>query len=608
MKLKKILPIIFITLLTTLSSLQAGEIYLSSPGQLLLYENYSGDELNLFAKSSFILKLPPHTRLKLLDEYSHGNPLFSDVLQVEVAGGLYKGRVGYLLEDGTWTDELSLDGGEVVLKKDFPLGDQILKAGSRCRIVGLQPYYGSQILLLQAEGAGREGRFSCSNRQLIRYSLGPSKDIEYYSRQGYAVLKVLDSSTLLPLEGVSGGNDPATDDYGLLYLAPQGRSRGKWELNLNREGYLARTVTLRPGLNLALLQPLLKSKAGAKSRALELGAGYKLTLDSEKPEELLYNSSLNDPFSIFSYPHFKQPERIMAGFYLAPGAPFEAELTGDKGELYHYDRALKSWILLEQAWKGSYTLKRGGYYLITSPPEQAGGESFAVSHELEWTSTIYIRGEKGGYLKLSPGKSHKLAAGRYELIAFSKESPYYAAHSIYRVEGAGKIELSRRSKEEPGSPINSLLQGKWSCYARKMDGLAVEEEERLEHFREMELFPRRITLRSGKTILKGYISGGLEGPLKIILLNGSTPIYDLKLERELKISPSLFDNRLTIYGRSSLVSGLYELSFNTIVAEALRFSRGDRVTPLKSGELTYITPGYPKAGEKVHLQLYFEKR
>lgn len=605
MRIKKnilITVIISVQLLLALSAHGEG-IYLYSPGSLVLYENYSGSELNLFAKSKFILKLPANTRLKLLDEFSHDNPLFTDVLKVEVTEGSYRGRVGYLAEDGVFLDEASLNGGEVVLKRDFMLGEQVIKGESRCAIVGLQPLYGGQILMLRVEHEGRQLSFSCSDRELFRYSLGYSKDIEYYNREGYSIVKVVDSSTLLPLERVNVGGLGSTDSYGLIYLPPSARRRAP--LNLQREGYLAGSVTIEKGLNLFLLQPLERVELPGKARTLPLEDGRRLIVRGAKGGSLLFNSTFSDPFAPFTYPGFEQMGPVSGGFYLEFFGETEASFEGKSGErLYYYDEGLSRWIIVEQVDKKVYSLKGNGFYLYAKKEKRESAGLVEIGYEAEEGALLYLRGENGDYLTISPGATPKLEKGRYEGFTFKGESPYYLLHSIYPLEKSQVIKPVAGRLFSPAGEVPPLFRGVWHRYAVKKGKLAAESRGELEYFEQMELFPRRITFINGEATLKGQISLEERGRVKIKLYSATLPVKDEKLGRYIRVSPSLFDNRLTIYGRADLVSGLYELSFDTIVVESLRFYSGGGIeNALFSGELSYVTEGYVEDG---YIRLYFE--
>ena len=210
---------------------------------VFLYNNFVND-LNPFKFSTKTIKLDKNIELKLLDEIEYSNGFNYVVLKVEVLTGNYKGQIGYLFDDNIAISQKSIKN-EVYLffKEDTNINNIAIKKDTECKVIDSKFEDNKEILtLLILNNNLKNEVIICDDKKNLQFIISKESEILYYFRKGFTIIKIVDTSTLLPVENVIYKNQKS-DKNGFLYLNLKNENK----IIITKDGYQDCIVLLNYG-------------------------------------------------------------------------------------------------------------------------------------------------------------------------------------------------------------------------------------------------------------------------------------------------------------------------------------------------------------------------
>lgn len=589
----------------------AHEVFVKPVGKIMLYNNLDLNELNPFIYFTKRIYLDENSILKIIEEYDYTNGFYNDIFKVIVADGPSKGEIGYIYEDQVYFYKYKTKQCVFFFKNDYILDDfnLIIKKNTKAFLVDNYLVSGFEVLKLKVVD-DKEYFVTISEKKYLQIILNENQEINYYLKNKAKVLKVIETSTLLPISNATC-EQQKSDSNGTIYLY----NFNKDVVIIEKEGFSMGVVELKANENisLAFLLPVQRIKYFDGRETLYENDNYKIIIDARNfgcGNEISFAPlNLND-LSIFAFPEIEEKIKIVGGFYIyeiGENLKVTLELKNFYEDLFfiYYDIKKLKW---ERVGKKNFFNKnqlelKNGYYIIAQNKEEENNLKHIIFDE-EIMVKKYVRNRKGDYYKVVKldEKSVLLPNDDYEIIYFnSKES------SLTQIFYKGEKKVYFLSTKGSSKIFPDTFNGLWE---RKLVKGKYISQDSLEALGDMIIDKDgRILFKSRNFLITGNYELIDEKRIKIYIRNINVPVKILNDGEIIKVNSSIFNSQLVIYGNYNYYTGVFELSFDNIYLERImKFefeNKKSRVINLES-EIFYNS-NFPEK-ERGKYRIYFVKK
>lgn len=623
--MKKTTFICFLILLFLNKLFADNQIFLRPIQKSIAYNNISLDELNPFLYSTKKFFIDSSTTLLLLDEYNYTNGFYNDILKVLIIDGQYKDEIAYILEEKIKiykTKECKF-----FVKEDFYLEDKVLiKKNIKTFLEDSFVQYNQEYLKLRIEDDNGNSFFiTTSDKSKLHFLLNKLTEINYNLQKGAKVIKVIESTTAMPIKDAACYNEKSDHD-GIIYVYNSYDNK----ILIEKEGYTSSVIENKDqdqNLFLAILSPTKKIDYYDDRTTIYEYKNYQILIDNKN---LSFKNSIFVSFldqtdlSIFSFPSINNNKKIKAGFFvknIIEPVKIEANVSLKEDiDLLFFDLKDLEWkkVTAEKR-ENDYKIKnlKDGYYIALSK-EAVTGESIEVLLKGK-TSNKFIRNRGGDFYTTltQEEKASYLPDDQYEIITFDiTETARISQRYIKRIGYENRITLELYKDEpyllkknfETTNKLSHLFYGNWQKRAIKYNNnytaLSV-----IESLGDMTIKPNgKVEFISKDFIIKGFYDVINNKKIEICINHINKLINKVDTNEIIKVDPSLFNSQLIIKAYYSYYAGVLKISFDNIY-----FLRNMKYLGIKDKNMIEIIskslflPDFPEDEKNTIFTIYFVK-
>lgn len=578
-------------------------VYLSPINDTMLYMEYDSTNLYPFSSKTSMLMIKNTVRLKLLDELYPENNLFDDILFVEVDSGYYKGQKGYIEKSKTRISGINHRNPPHIIIKRIP-DNNSLKYNQSYPVMYSKIVDGKEIITINTGTSKNENPFNITDKNLFRFYISETKDIEYHNRQNNLIIKIVDSDTLLPVQNAYiKKSNYRSSSYGIIYIPYEKKLQYK-NIAVTADNFTENIIDIRENNNIYIA--FLKEKRN--NNTLE---DFYYEIDNRNLSCEYYN------YRPYSTSFFEINDTLRANYRFHNGieliSPLDKtfNLTLKKNSKVSNLVEVRKDRLIEIPFQKSDNpitkispLKT--YFIVKKKDKDRQSANFkSISSH---SSDFYLIGKDNFYYKHSKNSISKIPEDNYEIIYFTSESPYFIRQETVNHTGFTDFTPDEYKQEKIYHDFNHLSRhhaGKWEKIENR------GQKNTLEELGDLTLYDNgRIEFTNNKNTLKGFynITDETLKHMKIIINYSKLPVYFEKYNLKSYIFPSLFHNQLIIYAIYDYYAGMISLNFNNIKlknfrdTENISFHNNSFIT---SNSEFVFNETFPE-NEKTNYKLFFE--